>query len=540
MSLNNRAQRLFLSSLSGILLALPWFQWHEGWVLLFALVPLLAVDDFFFERRKEYKSVQVFWHSYFSFFIWNLLTTWWIYFATDFGAVAAIILNSAFLAVVFWLYHIVRRRLGNSRGNIALIAFWIGFEFIYLHGRISWPWLTLGNGFANTVILVQWYEYTGILGGSLWVLVSNILLFYCYKNQCFSKHKLKRWQGLTALSLLWLLPMLWSFYLYRSAQAYTKSNRGVEVVVVQPNIDPYNEKFGGMTTEDQIIRFLNLADSLVDTNTLYVVGPETAIPIPIWENTIDDYKIIELLKQFAKKHPKVTIVIGASTYRLYPKGMKTTSSRLMRGSEQYYDSFNTALAISLCDSIQIYHKSKLVIGVEEIPYQNYFKPLGKLAINLGGSMSSLGTQKERTVFATYDDTLKVAPIICYESIYGDFVTGYVRNGAHFLMVITNDGWWRDTPGYKQHFSFSQLRAVETRRYLVRSANTGISGIISPQGEVLQKTKWWRETAIKAMVYPVAVETFYVHYGDYLGTMAVYLSLFILIMLLVYTAKKRIS
>ena len=204
---DTKKSRLLLAAVSGLLLSLPWFQWHVGWVLLVAFVPLLLIEDFFYEQRQSYGSIQVFWYAYLSFFIWNLLTTWWIYFATDFGAVAAIVLNALFVAVVFWLAHLVKRHWGRFWGQMAFVFFWIAFEYIYLHGKISWPWLTLGNGFANTTMLVQWYEYTGILGGSLWVLVANSAIVAVYKNNFWRRAK-----RTTVFLVLWLLlPWLWSW-----------------------------------------------------------------------------------------------------------------------------------------------------------------------------------------------------------------------------------------------------------------------------------------------------------------------------------------
>jgi len=128
--------------------------------------------------------------------------------------------------------------------------------------------------------------------------------------------------------------------------------------------------------------------------------------------------------------------------------------------------------------IDTYFKSKLVIGVEHVPYRNVLKPiLGELMIKLGGGqMGTHVTQKERSVF-TSATQVKAAPIVCYESIYGEFCTGYARNKADFLAVISNDAWWGDTQGYKQLLAYTQLRAIENRRSIVRSANTGVSCII---------------------------------------------------------------
>ncbi|MCK5169803.1 MAG: apolipoprotein N-acyltransferase, partial [Bacteroidales bacterium] len=110
--------------------------------------------------------------------------------------------------------------------------------------------------------------------------------------------------------------------------------------------------------------------------------------------------------------------------------------------------------------------------------------------------------------------------------YGEFVTDYIKNGADFIFVITNDGWWGNTAGYKQHLNYSQLRAIETRRSIARSANTGISAFINQRGEILSRTQWWVRDAIKDTIKANTELTFYVKYGDYIGRLAGFLAIFI--------------
>ncbi len=150
-----------------------------------------------------------------------------------------------------------------------------------------------------------------------------------------------------------------------------------------------------------------------------------------------------------------------------------------------------------------------------MPYPGFFKFLGKYAIALGGTSGTLGEDKESKVFE-HNSGLALAPIICYESVFSNYVTSYVRKGADVLCVITNDGWWGNTPGYRQHFDFSRLRAIETRRYVVRSANTGISGLINHQGLSEQQSQWWNEQALKANVPLLSGETFYTRHGDWIA------------------------
>ena len=125
--------------------------------------------------------------------------------------------------------------------------------------------------------------------------------------------------------------------------------------------------------------------------------------------------------------------------------------------------------------------------------------------------------------------IAVIPAICYESVFGEHVAAHVRNGGNLIAVITNDGWWGDSPGYHQHLTFSSLRAIEMRREVVRSANTGTSCTIDRRGVVHHATTWWVPTAFKATVHLNNEVTFYARYGDGIGRVALMFSALLLIM-----------
>jgi apolipoprotein N-acyltransferase len=194
--------------------------------------------------------------------------------------------------------------------------------------------------------------------------------------------------------------------------------------------------------------------------------------------------------------------------------------------------------ITAKDSVSFYHKSKLVVGVENFPYQEVLKPvLGDVMIDLGGTVAMKTTQKDRGVFELTGKE-KVGPIICYESVYGDFVTGYVNKGADFLAIITNDAWWGNTQGHKQHLSYARLRAIENRRSIARSANTGISAFINEKGEITKSLGYEKQGALLGQVTLNDRLTFYTRYGDYLARIANFLALFIFLFAMVPWKRSR--
>ena len=428
-----------------------------------------------------------------------------------------------------------------AAANWLFPIFWLAFEFFHHRWDLTWPWLTLGNAFAKNHTWIQWYEYTGVPGGSLWVLALNLLFFDLLNGKT---------KNAFVIATTILIPIIISFILYYS---YDEKENKVNVVCVQPNIDPFSEKFNSMNFEEQLNKMLALAKQKTDSTTDYLVFPETALTEEIWENDLKQTSSIYILKEFLKQYPKLKIISGASTWHLYEEGDKlsATAHKFKKsasadpssvGQPGYYDAFNTALQIDNSDSIQIYHKSKLVPGVERMPYPKVFGFLENLAIDLGGMSGSLGTQDERTVFRAPSNSpeggeksnssesplrgvggLGVAPVVCYESIYGEYVGEYVNNGATLIFIITNDGWWRDTPGYKQHLLYGRLRAIETRRSITRSANTGISCFINERGDFSQETQWWKPSVIQANINSNTEKTFYTKFGDFIGRICFYVS-----------------
>lgn len=516
-----KSHLLLLSVLSGVLFSFGWFP-HGVFPLLFiAFVPLLIIEDHYYKNKL--KSLSLFGYSYLTFFIWNILTTWWVKNASFGGAAMAIVCNALLMSFAFILFHCAKKRIGEQWGNVIFICFWISFEFLHTNWELSWPWLTLGNGLSEFPSVIQWYEYTGVFGGSLWIIFVNVLIFNLYKNR-IAERSLKVRSLIIILASI-LVPVFISFAVSAST---TTENPDVPVVIVQPNIDPYNEKFNG-SYEEQLLKMLTLAEQKVDQSTQYLVFPETALTEEIWEDQMEQSRTIMMLRNFLIKHPALKIVIGASTNKVYFPGDEIpVSARKFTQEDAYYDSFNTALQLDNTGKIQVYHKSKLVPGVEQMPFPFIFKHLESVAIDLGGTTGQLGVQEERSVFFSTDRRKSTAPVICYESIYGEYIGEYIKNGASFISIITNDGWWADTPGYRQHLRYGRLRAIETRRWIARSANTGISCFIDPKGNILQPTGWWIPAVISQNIGMNSELTFYTSYGDYIARAALCIAFAMLI------------
>ena len=498
-----------LAVLSGLLIAAAWPVNGLVPLAFIAFVPLLYLQDRIGDKENPEKG-SIFCLSFITFLIWNALTTWWVWKTTAAGTIAMILLNSLFMTCVFWAFHFVKTRLyDNKKGYYVLIIFVLAFEYLHLNWQLNWPWLNLGNVFSHYHSWVQWYEFTGIAGGTIWVLLANILAYKLLVNY-------KKLHVLYVLLALFV-PLIISKLIYA---CYDEQGDAVEIIVVQPNLDPYSEEFT-LTPQEIMLRNLSVAAPLMTDSTRFVVSPESAIQENIWLDRIDKYYSIRELRRFIEKYPKTCYVIGISAYGNVPEGHETDfAARRFANADKYFYAYNTATMIT-ADTIQLYHKSRLTPGAESMPSWWILRMLKNHALDLGGTVGTLQKDTEARVLAF--DNHKIAPLICYESVFGEYVTEFVRKGADMLFVITNDGWWGDSPGHKQHLEFSKLRAIETRRSVARSANTGISGFINQRGDIVEQSGYWEQTALRHSIKTNEKLTFYARFGDYLYKIAVFMT-----------------
>ena len=527
-------KHLLYALLSGILLALAWPTNGFALLLFFAFVPLLLVEYRIRMSDTGSKKWKLLGTAYLSFFIWNAYTTYWLYFSTAFGGIFAVTVNSLLMSLVFLLYHIVAKRTDFRNASVFLVAIWMCFEYLHLNWEFSWPWLNLGNAFSENISWIQWYEYTGTFGGTLWVWVVNLVLFRTILLYHQHAEKGIAFRGLGKALLLIAVPIIISLLLLRN---YTESEKSIEAVVLQPNINPYTEKYN--VTDSRIGELLTeLAEEAVTEETQAVIAPETVFAQGTDYANFDQSEASYFTREFVRKHPQLSFLSGISMYDRFSDASKVTGQSNQIGPNDWYNDYNSAFLVTAGEPIDFYHKSKLVVGVENFPYQSVLKPiLGDVMIDLGGTVAMKTVQGERSVFRLNNDAL-VAPIICYESVYGEYVTDYVENGAQFLAIITNDAWWGNTQGHQQHLSYAKLRAVENRRAIARSANTGISAFINEKGEIIASLGYEEQGALRGEVSLNDELTFYVRHGNYLARIAQFLALFIFLFAMVKFKRRR--
>jgi len=520
---------LGLATLSGALLAISFPPIPLTILIFMAFVPLLKLESEIAEKQAGKGLFKYVWHT---FVTWNILTTWWVMNTAFFASLIAIWLNAFFMVIPFWLFHKAKKYLPRF-GYGTLIVFWLAFEYVHLRWEISWPWLTLGNAFSEFPSWVQWYEWTGVPGGSFWILGANLLIFRLFEKANWSFRPKKYLTELTwswlGVKLFVLIPLVASWAIYLN---HEDRGRDVEVVVVQPNYEPHYEKFRA-PAEERRRRFLRLAKEKLTPNTEYLVFPETSF----WhydDRFINSQEDIKALRTLFDEYPNLKIVTGIIAYHIFQKGEPLTPAarkQVRSGETIFWEERNAAIQLERDPNrLPFYIKSKLVPGAEITPYKQIFGFIAPLLDHLGGSVEGHGTQPEREAFES--NSGKIAPVICYESVYGDYVTGYIRAGAEAIFIMTNDGWWDNTAGHKQHLQYATLRAIETRRSIARSANSGISCFINQRGDISQATPYGVEAAIRGTIKFNDEYTFYARHGDILGRLAAFLSVFLILNILV--------
>ena len=513
-----------------------WLAWEP---MPFTPLVFIAFVPFFYlaEWGRSTSKGKNFGVLFLALILWNISTTWWVWFASDVGAIAMLILNSLLMYLPFGLSRwLQRKKWFIWDAKWLFIALWLLYEYGHHRWDLSWPWLTLGNAFSGMPRYVQWYEITGTLGGTALILSVNVLVYQALMNDQWKNKRswIMRFRlpiGVVSVFgiLSVLLGQLASDFVY---QKKSKLKQPYRVVAIQPNYDPYDEKF--VLDPMQMVRDMaKTSDSAGPADC--ILWPETSLVGNIDVGSpAQDMQVsylmhhwlkngtadIEPVRDTSQNHSRATkppsMLIGSNMIHWYSwmgKGKPDVAARQSSNLEFWYTLHNSALWIQpelsihpigsdpfkherlrgsmATGDIQFYHKSKLVPGTEQLPFVTVLPFLERLAISLDENSASGTLGKNATAKALGVSNSKVAPIICYESIYGDYVSEYVKDGASWLAVITNDAWWNNTPGHKQHFSYAKLRAIEQRKWVVRSANTGISGFIDPLGNTTMRSGWYQ-------------------------------------------------
>lgn len=449
-------------------------------------------------------------YAYPSFVLWNLLTTYWLMMATVLGGAAAILANAALMLIPLLLI----RRFQQSDMNPVLSSFfaasiWVSYEFLHHNWDLSWPWLTLGNAWSNLTGVIQYISVTGVLGISFWIVFTSAL-FYATIQHWENRNYL-----ITATTVFLLFPFFSVISLITMNYA---EDEAIQVTIVQPNSDSYL-RYGGEPSLDSLIdKLLRLSNEARTDETDLIIWPENALDTSL---RVSDPRF-DIIRDSLRSW-ETTLITGLGLIEMYEQGAEMPEVVRESSGGVFYNVFNASLFLKPNEPTEIYRKGRLVPIVERFPFVTYFQRLDVFQWVDWGTLVGYGLGQEPTLFKVNDH--KTPALICYDSVFPGWVNQFAYAGAGFLTIITNDGWWGDSNGHLQHFSYARLRAIEQRMWIARSANNGISGIISPDGKVQKETEYWTETAFTSTIYNSDHQTFYNRFGDWLGYLSLISTIF---------------
>lgn len=512
-------QPIVLILMSGLLLGLSFPPFPFPFLAFIGWIPLFYIWEY---------SQKPFWKTYFSLFIWNVIVGYWLCltilgaktweeaFQNFFAGFLANILNPFLMTIPIAFFWFLRKKNSSLYSYLGFIPLWISFEYLHFQWELTWSWLTFGHAFSSFPLYIQFIEWTGIYGASALLLLINVLIFIYLHNPITKM--------LWRISFSIVFPFIVSIFLILPFRKVYQVEKIWKVRIIQPNIDPY-QKFEVTTEENQIDLFTKMYEADGIDSLDLVILPETAIPFGIfYHNYQEDPRLFSLLDA-VKKH-QVPLLTGCSEYKVFDNSLQAPSTARQYGN-QWIQAYNSSTVLGDTSS-EFYEKSKLVPFVERTPYYDYLKALENIIhIDLGGGFGNYGIP-DSIYCLDGKSTNEIGNVICYESIFPHHVRQLVQKGAKFISVITNDGWWGKSSGYIQHAFYARLRAIETRREVVRCANTGLSIHIDNQGNILKSSSWWKPEYFDIKVRHYNGQTIYVIWGDWFALFALCISFILLV------------
>lgn len=522
--MNIRSYRLLLASLSGVLLGAAFPPIPTGITAAFAFVPFFLL----FESIDEYGTA--FRYCYVTFFIFNLISMYWVGGFTHckdiYMIIAGILLLVAhpiffYIPIFFWIF--IKRILGFRFSIISFPFLWIGFEYLHSITEIGFPWLTLGNTQTYDISIIQITSFTGVYGLSFWLLWLNVIAFILFAKLLVNEWKIFSVKTIICVLLLVLLYLLPKYYgnlvLKKSDTQFAKT---IKVAIIQPDIDTF-EKWT-INPEEPLDVIQRQTEEIINRQIDLVIWPETAMPFYILHpNNRYHFEKIKLQVNSLK----INLLTGIPDIYYFKDGEEIPKSSKISMDGRPYETYNSSMLLQPgSEVVQKYAKNALVPFAERVPFSEALNFLNAAQWNFGLGGWARGRDTTVFQFSTLGgDTVEFSNMICYESVFPSLVVEFVKRGAHFLTVITNDSWWGNTSGAYQHKQFAILRAVENRRWMIQCANGGISCFINPLGKMTLETILYTKTIVYGFIDLHKEITFYTKHGDWLPEIALIFSAF---------------
>lgn len=432
-------------------------------------------------------------------------------------------LHPFFYFLPFGIFLLIRKHSGSELAIVALPFLWVAYEYFHTLSEWSFPWITLGNSQSYALGRIQFVEYTGVIGLSFWILVLNVLGYFLYKSLLMNGLTFRSRLNVvlsTIFLTIFLLPTIYGRIVLAKAPPESRlTNPSVTVGIVQANIDPWEKwRKTSLETVDLYVKMTgDLVRKSLHEKPDIVLWPETAMPyaILISRNRQTLNMIREKLDTIG-----VPVLMGLQHAVFYDDTLSAPpSSKRIRETGERWDAFNaTAFIQPGVEEIPWYGKMKFVPFAERVPYADAFYVFDFLRWDVGVGGWQLG--RDTVIFQEKKTGTRFCSLICYESVYPEFVASFVKKGAEFIAIVTIDSWWDHMSGAYQHHQYAIFRAIENRRWIARCAVGGFSSYIDPYGRVYDKTELFTQTILNRTIERRTTLTFYTQHGEWLSKICV--------------------
>ncbi len=529
--------------LTGALLGISFPPMPFYLLAFIAFIPLLYALD---KPNKNY-----FMMLYFTFFTYHGLTNWWISSfqkETDpylmIAGFAIWLTHAFFLMLPIIAYSFVLRKFNRKIALSFLPFIWVAFEWLHSQSELSYPWITIGNTQILNNTWIQFIDITGIWGASFFICYVNVLLFQIvilikenYSNIVSSKLLKDKLviKNCVLILLIIVCPLVYGHF-RKSEYNFDnllKTHKTISISVVQPSINPWEKWANGPF--EQILIHQKLQDSLTKSQGKSDLSVWSETAIGFLSLDFNSKHNFSFLQNWINENNQPLLSGFCEFYFFKPnENIPITAKSDKLDSSIKYENYNSALMLNPNingenHKEQVYYKMRLTPFAERLPNAELFVFAQKwFEWGVGISSWGIGTIQKNLYVHKGNQAIPVGNIICIESIYPEFVRNFAYMGAEVLTVITNDAWYDYTPGPEQHFQIAAARAIENKRCIARSANTGVSGFISPTGESISRAKQYKRTAVMQTLPLIKEKTFYTMYGDWLGKFSVIITLCLII------------
>ena len=488
---------------------------------------------------------QAFGRGYLAMLVFNAITLYWIggWSSHDIflklGGTAVVLIHPFFFLVPLLIFYGIKKYT-NPVISLALFPFiWTGFEYSHNLGQLAFPWLELGNTETYNLHRIQYAQLVGVHGITFLICLISVILFFVLYNLIKGKIKLFSKTVVICFGVIVMLivfPNIYSYNYLLNGANYDKyfstedSSKIIRTVIIQPNVNPFKKWEGN---RDSLVNtYISKLNESLSLNPDLIVLHETSVPYYF----LEDYNAYNTEKfiNFVNRNDKL-LLMGIPHLEYFPDSVKAPGdAKIMSISKRKYGTYNSAILLEpgkTKNQYQIHEKAKLVPFSEHVPYSKYF-PFLKKFIKWGVGISSWNEGDSLLIFNLKYKNIdtKFATLICFESVFSDYVSHGVKDGAQFLIIITNDGWWGNNGGPVQHEQFAVLRAIENRKWIIRAGQTGISCFIDPLGNIYNKIPYDTEGMAVRDIYANSNQTFYSLHGDVVGLISYVLEIFSFVLL----------